>query len=153
MSVIKLFLARNIIYFCGLNKTLCQPGSFQGFLKTRLLYLFQGRNFPRNSTSPARNFKKKLGLLVPRPEFSVNIPFPSLEVTRNSCQFQARKTADTGIRSTVLLVTKLMSYHYTISTVMKNSLFLIFIKQNDDCYNCMEYYKLLLFNMYILLIG
>ncbi len=45
--MIKLFLARNIIYFCGLNKTLRQPGSFQGFLKTRLLYLFPGRNFQK----------------------------------------------------------------------------------------------------------
>jgi hypothetical protein len=40
MSVIKLFLALNMIYFCGLNKTLCQPGVIQGLLKTRLMYLF-----------------------------------------------------------------------------------------------------------------
>jgi hypothetical protein len=56
--VIKLILARNMIYFCGLNKTHGQPGVLQGFLKTRLLYLFPGRKFPRNFTFQARNIQK-----------------------------------------------------------------------------------------------
>ncbi len=115
MSEIKLFLARNMIYFCGLNKTLGQPRVLQGFLKTRLLYLFPGRNFPRNFTSPARNIQQKLVVLVPRPEFFGNIPFPSLEVFRNSWHLQARKTASTRIRSAVLLITKQMCYHTTSS--------------------------------------
>ncbi len=45
MSVIKLFLARNIIYFCGLNKTLCQPGSFHGFWKLVCCTCSQARIF------------------------------------------------------------------------------------------------------------
>ena len=57
MSVIKLFLARNMIPFCecGLNKTRPQPGIIQGFLSTNLVYLFTGRTFPGCSLTPARN--------------------------------------------------------------------------------------------------
>ncbi len=86
-SVIKLFLARNMIYFCGLNKTLCQPGVLQGFLKTHLVYLFPCWNFPINSTSPARNILKPLGVLVPRPDFSGDVLFPSQELSRTSGHF------------------------------------------------------------------
>jgi hypothetical protein len=60
MSVIKLFLARNMIYFCGLNKTLCQPGALEGFFKTRLVYLF-----------PCMEFSKKF--YFPSPEYSKTI--------------------------------------------------------------------------------
>ncbi len=77
MSVIKLFLARNMIFFCGLNKILCQPGVLQGFLRTRLMYLFPGRNFPRNSTSPARNLKKSYMYLFPDRSFPGIFPFPA----------------------------------------------------------------------------
>ncbi len=65
---------------------------------------------------PSPEYSKRLVVLVPRPEFSGNIPFPSLEVLRNSWHLQARKTASRSIRFTVLLITKLMSYHYTISS-------------------------------------
>ena len=55
MSVIKLFLARNTIPFCSLNKTRRQPGILQGFLSTNLVYLFADRTFPGCSLTPARN--------------------------------------------------------------------------------------------------
>jgi hypothetical protein len=116
MSVIKLILARKMIYFCGLNKTHGQPGVLQGFLKTRLLHLFPGRKFPKKFYFPSLEYSKKLVVLVPRPEFSGNIPFPSIEVLRNSWHLKARKTASRRIRSTVLLITKQMSYHYATSS-------------------------------------
>jgi hypothetical protein len=53
--------------------------------------LFPGRNFPRNSTSPARNIQKSFVVLVPRREFCGNVPFSSLELSQNSGHFQARK--------------------------------------------------------------
>ncbi len=55
MSVIKLFLARKTIPFCGLNKTRPWPGILQGFLSTNLVYIFADRTFPRCSITPARN--------------------------------------------------------------------------------------------------
>jgi hypothetical protein len=51
-------------------------------------------------------------VLVPRPEFSGIVPFPSLELSRN---FQARKIAGTQARTTDLQITKQMSYPYTTS--------------------------------------
>jgi hypothetical protein len=89
--------------------------------------------FSKKFYFPSPEFKKKLGVLGPRPEFSGNIPFPSLEVSRNSFHFQARKIADTGIRSTILLVTKQISYHYSTSSPCKKYIFLlIFYEENYD---------------------
>jgi hypothetical protein len=54
---------------------------------------------------PSLEYSRKLGVLLLRLEFSGNIPFPSLEISRNSSHFQERKTAYIVIRPTVPLTT------------------------------------------------
>ncbi len=61
--------------------------------------------FSKKFYFPSPEHSKKLVVLVPRPEFSGNIPFPSLVVPRNSWHLQERKTASTRIRSIILLFT------------------------------------------------
>jgi hypothetical protein len=87
--------------------------------------------FSKKFNLPSLELKKKLGLLVPRLEFSGNIPFPGLEVSRNSLHFQARKIAITGTRSTVLLITKQMSYHYTTNS-LGNLVIFLFICHDEN---------------------
>ena len=84
VSVIKLFLARNMIPFCRLNKTRCQPGTLQGFLSINLMYLFPDRTFPGCSLTSAR---KSPGILEIRPVYlfpAGTFPGFSLTPARNA---------------------------------------------------------------------
>ncbi len=148
MSVIKLFLARKMIYFCGLNKTVCQPGVLQGFLKTRLVYLFPCWNFPRNSTSPARNILKLLGVqyLFPDRTFPGMFSFPAWNYPGLSGISKQEKSASSWIRSTDLLDNKQISYLYTTNSaehLLPRTIFwfMIIILQTKNLY----YFLIMLF--------
>jgi hypothetical protein len=110
MSVIKLLLARNTISFCGLNKLFAIAGSSPGIFENSLCAPVPKPKFSKKFPYPNPEYLKWFSVLVPRRAFSGIVPFPSLELSRKSGHFQARKTASTGDRTTDLLITKQMSY-------------------------------------------
>jgi hypothetical protein len=60
--VIKLFLARNTISFCGLNNIFSLTWSSPGILENGSAHLFPDRSFPGLFPFPARNYLGILGI-------------------------------------------------------------------------------------------
>jgi hypothetical protein len=75
-------LAQNMISFCCLNKTRCQPRVLQRFLKTHLVNQFTGRNFQENLVPQTGILKNSLVYLFPDRSFLGMFPFPAWSYLR-----------------------------------------------------------------------
>jgi hypothetical protein len=139
MSVIKLFLARNMSYLCGLNKTLCQPGVLQEFLKIVCCTCFQAVVF-LEILLPQPGIIKKVRCTCSQTGVFQEYSLSQARTISKFIAFPRKKNCQHGDSIHCPFFTKQMFYHYTTSFDRNRYIFCYFLRNKIMIYdNCVAY--------------